>query len=332
MKSSLVLLLTSTVFCFHQIPDDYTGVNNRPAWTRHTAPTPQFEATSSSILSHVGQNITLPCRVRNLAEQTVSWIRTSELSILTSNIFTFTSDERFSVQHPDGDSAAWGLRITGVRLEDAGEYECQVSTFPKLRHTVRLTVKGKVMFPKLGHTVRLTVKDISMNSDGFEENILRDSPPSGSDSTKDLLQVRPKHQVVPLGSVTSLSCSMSLLDEPLAFSEEKDLPVIRWRHNGTGVSLRNHSKLSPSSSYSIGSEVSAEQLLSRLIISNVSWEAGGVYECIFNDLSAESELFVTSESYQSLPVNLATRLHLHYTSLVYLIFLKPILNLLHSIT
>uniref|UniRef100_A0A8D9F9Z3 Ig-like domain-containing protein n=1 Tax=Cacopsylla melanoneura TaxID=428564 RepID=A0A8D9F9Z3_9HEMI len=315
MKSSLVLLLTSTVFCFHQIPDDYTGVNNRPAWSRLTAPTPQFEATSSSILSHVGQNITLPCRVRNLAEQTVSWIRTSELSILTSSQFTFTSDERFSVQHPDGDSAAWGLRITGVRLEDAGEYECQVSTFPKLRHTVRLTVK-----------------DISMNSDGFEENILRDSPPSGSDSTKDLLQVRPKHQVVPLGSVTSLSCSMSLLDEPLAFSEEKDLPVIRWRHNGTGVSLRNHSKLSPSSSYSIGSEVSAEQLLSRLIISNVSWEAGGVYECIFNDLSAESELFVTSESYQSLPVNLATRLHLHYTSLVYLIFLKPILNLLHSIT
>lgn len=72
----------------------------------------------------------------------VSWIRTNELSILTSNIFTFTSDPRFSVEHPDGDSAAWGLKVSGVRLEDAGEYECQVSTLTKLRHTVRLTVKG----------------------------------------------------------------------------------------------------------------------------------------------------------------------------------------------
>lgn len=285
----MVLLLT-WIFFFYQVSEVHSGIKRPPpGWNTSgfTQPTPQFEATASSILAHVGQNITLPCRVRNLAEQVVSWIRTSELSILTSNVFTFTSDPRFSVEHPLGDSAAWGLRVTGVRLEDGGEYECQVSTFPKLRHTVRLTVK-----------------DVSMNSDGFEENVLRDGPPS-SDLT-DVLQLKPSHQALPLGSVSSLTCTAALDDDTLASSDEKDLPLIRWRHNGTALNIRNHSRAGARSRYSVESEVSADRILSRLVISGLEYGDAGVYECALSGETAESVLLVSEDMSEALAVNAAS--------------------------
>ncbi|KAI5724971.1 hypothetical protein M8J77_009492 [Diaphorina citri] len=303
MKSTLVLLFTSTVLCYQApAPEQYSGARgNGPLWNRFTHPSPQFEATPSSILAHVGQNVTLPCRVRNLVEQTVSWIRTSELSILTSNIFTFTSDDRFSVEHPDGDSAAWGLRVSGVRLEDAGEYECQVSTFPKLRHTVRLTVK-----------------DTSMNSDGFEENILRDSPPSSAD-LRDLLLLKPTHVEATLGMVTTLTCTVELGDDSLAMSGEKDYPTIRWRHNGTALNFRDHSRSGGRSRYSVESEISADRILSRLVIANVDQEDAGVYECTFNEQTAESELRITEGRSEALSVNKGCSIHLHSSSSCFII-------------
>lgn len=309
MRSSLVLVLTWTIICC-QISDVHPGIKRpSPGWNGLNQPSPQFEATPISILAHVGQNITLPCRVRNLAEQTVSWIRTNELSILTSNIFTFTSDPRFSVEHPDGDSAAWGLKVSGVRLEDAGEYECQVSTLTKLRHTVRLTVK-----------------DTSMNSDRFEENILRDSPPSLSDMP-DVLLLKPSYEELLVGSISSLTCSLALDDETLASSDEKDLPAIRWKHNGTAINFRNHSKSGSHSRYNLESELSADRLVSRLIISNVEMSDAGVYECEFNDQTAESTVEIIDEAV-ALAVSAGSpigcgfmpRCFLYLCSFVYIIF------------
>lgn len=75
----------------------------------------------------------------------VSWIRKRDLHILTSNILTYTGDARFSVVHPE-DSDDWNLKIDYVQERDAGIYECQVNTEPKINLAVMLHAEGKLCF------------------------------------------------------------------------------------------------------------------------------------------------------------------------------------------
>lgn len=72
----------------------------------------------------------------------VSWMRKRDLHILTTNTHTYTGDQRFSVHHPT-DSDDWDLRIEYVQPNDAGLYECQVNTEPKINLAVSLEVHGE---------------------------------------------------------------------------------------------------------------------------------------------------------------------------------------------
>lgn len=69
-------------------------------------------------------------------------MRKRDLHILTSNIFTYTGDGRFSVVHPEG-SDDWNLKIEYVQKRDAGIYECQVNTEPKINMAVTLQAEGE---------------------------------------------------------------------------------------------------------------------------------------------------------------------------------------------
>lgn len=69
-------------------------------------------------------------------------MRKRDLHILTSNIFTYTGDGRFSVVHPEG-SDDWNLKIEFVQRRDAGIYECQVNTEPKINMAVTLHAEGE---------------------------------------------------------------------------------------------------------------------------------------------------------------------------------------------
>src|SRR6218665_2332388 len=53
----------------------------------------------------------LPCRVRQLSDRTLSWIRRKDLQILTVGKFTYTSDQRFQTIHLDG-TDDWTLQIS----------------------------------------------------------------------------------------------------------------------------------------------------------------------------------------------------------------------------
>ena len=69
-------------------------------------------------------------------------MRKRDLHILTSNIHTYTGDARFSVIHPEN-SDEWNLRIEFVQKRDAGIYECQVNTEPKINMAILLNVEGE---------------------------------------------------------------------------------------------------------------------------------------------------------------------------------------------
>jgi len=92
----------------------------------------------------------------------VSWMRQRDLHILTTGMFTYTSDQRFSVvqhSHVDGEDweetpyhqqdhrsqyEDWILQIKYVQPRDAGVYECQVSTEPRISQDFYLSVVGQL--------------------------------------------------------------------------------------------------------------------------------------------------------------------------------------------
>ncbi|KAI5724301.1 hypothetical protein M8J77_000899 [Diaphorina citri] len=75
-------------------------------------------------------------------EVDVSWMRKRDLHILTTNIYTYTGDARFSVIHPQN-SDEWNMKIDYAQKRDAGIYECQVNTEPKMNMAIMLNVDGK---------------------------------------------------------------------------------------------------------------------------------------------------------------------------------------------
>jgi hypothetical protein len=78
----------------------------------------------------------------------VSWIRRSDLKILTIGDVLYTQDQRFMPIHDEG-SSVWILKLTNPKVKDSGDYECQVSyhedTEKQLTMPFSLTVLGKVL-------------------------------------------------------------------------------------------------------------------------------------------------------------------------------------------
>ncbi|XP_068894414.1 zwei Ig domain protein zig-8-like isoform X2 [Tenebrio molitor] len=124
---------------------------------------PYFEFNvPRNVTTAVGQTAFLHCRVEQLGDKAVSWIRKRDLHILTAGILTYTSDQRFQVIRPDK-SDNWTLQIKFPQLRDSGVYECQVNTEPKMSLPFRLNVIAKArileasdLHVKAGSSVTLT--------------------------------------------------------------------------------------------------------------------------------------------------------------------------------
>ncbi|XP_058065752.1 protein sidekick-like [Anopheles bellator] len=101
---------------------------------------PSFDDTTpTNVTALVGKSAYLSCRVMNLANKTVSWIRHRDLHILTVGSYTYTSDQRFQANHHKS-TGDWTLQIKWAQKRDAGLYECQISTLPILSYFVSLNV------------------------------------------------------------------------------------------------------------------------------------------------------------------------------------------------
>ncbi|XP_060881834.1 uncharacterized protein LOC132953367 [Metopolophium dirhodum] len=104
---------------------------------------PVFDKTvPNNVTGLVGRTAYLHCRVKNLGNRTVSWIRHRDIHLLTAGRYTYTSDQRFEAIH-EPHSENWSLRIKYPQKKDSGIYECQISTTPPIGHPVYLTVLDK---------------------------------------------------------------------------------------------------------------------------------------------------------------------------------------------
>ncbi|XP_068213508.1 mast/stem cell growth factor receptor Kit-like [Palaemon carinicauda] len=98
----------------------------------HLNTQPYFLAPpANEVTTLEGQSAYLHCRVAQLGDKKVSWIRTRDLHVLTSGLHTFASDQRFIALHAHR-SENWTLHIRFSQTRDSGEYQCQVNTEPKL--------------------------------------------------------------------------------------------------------------------------------------------------------------------------------------------------------
>lgn len=72
----------------------------------------------------------------------VSWIRRRDFQLLTVGLSTYSSDDRFLVEHARH-MGHWSLRIKSVRDDDRGLYECQLSIHPTQSIFIELKVVGE---------------------------------------------------------------------------------------------------------------------------------------------------------------------------------------------
>ncbi|XP_041363298.1 lachesin-like isoform X2 [Gigantopelta aegis] len=103
-------------------------------------PEPSFVSIETNFTFTEGDLARLRCSVSNLGTKKVIWRRMSDPNPLTIGQRTFVEDRRITVEHsplhPD-----WNLIIKQVRRDDAGVYECQVSSRSRfLRWNVSLYV------------------------------------------------------------------------------------------------------------------------------------------------------------------------------------------------
>ncbi|XP_034195863.1 neurotrimin isoform X5 [Osmia lignaria lignaria] len=124
---------------------------------------PYFDSNiPTNITAQLGSHAYLPCKVRQLGNKSVSWVRRRDSHILSVDRNMFIPDERFQALFVDA-SDTWTLQVKYVQARDEGEYECQISTDPKKSHIIKLNVVvpkieiigDRDMYVKTGSTVAI---------------------------------------------------------------------------------------------------------------------------------------------------------------------------------
>ncbi|XP_014251945.1 hemicentin-2-like isoform X2 [Cimex lectularius] len=166
-----MLFISPLILLFVQIVDNVNcayvkpnlGSSNR-VW--NIAFDPVFESSDVSVSAAPGETALLPCKVRNLGDKAVSWMRRRDLHIISFQSYIYTADSRFKVAHRLDDPDSWNLQINNITFNDDGVYDCQINTEPIMKRPVRLSVTDgtegtmilgqKERFIKVGSTLTLT--------------------------------------------------------------------------------------------------------------------------------------------------------------------------------
>ncbi|ENN81351.1 hypothetical protein YQE_02241, partial [Dendroctonus ponderosae] len=245
-----------------------------------SSPSSVFFADNSrrNIEAIEGQTVVIPCTVRNLDRgKVVSWIRTKDILILTSGPHTFASDFRFEVIHSEKNVEFWGLRIRGVKEDDAGQYECQVNSEPKMSLAYQLTVSGK--------------KEESLKKLEILLDVLALGEAEDSSKWLGFAKVQePKEAYVQHASAFSISCEIFPM-----FTRNVNMDVW-WLHDDTQIlSDTKESRISIKTSFNKENNI----IHSILSFDYVTWQDFGLYTCLQPSVRKDSlKLVIVEASFQ----------------------------------
>ncbi|XP_034486162.1 uncharacterized protein LOC117790728 [Drosophila innubila] len=93
-----------------------------------------------NITAQMGNHAYMPCQIHRLSDKPVSWVRLRDGHIISVDETTFIADERFQSIFQEDHDYTWSLQIKYAVPSDAGWYECQMATEPKLSAKVHLEV------------------------------------------------------------------------------------------------------------------------------------------------------------------------------------------------
>jgi len=229
---------------------------------------PLFSDTASQEVTAVlGEDVQLHCQVDHLGHHTVSWIRQSDLHILTVGSHKFTTDKRISVKH-DSRNKDFILIIRHLSIQDCGLYECQINTSPVKIRVVAL------------HSAPITPKiRNSPNKDSRKPPKL-ELPENHGSSTSIIGAPDIYFQEK---SLVNITCMVNSLQEPEHIFWYHDGEVISYYSSRGGISIVRK----------MGMEKSAT--MSSLIIREAGLEDQGTYTCrpLTGDFkTAKTRLFI----------------------------------------
>ncbi|XP_017799604.1 PREDICTED: neural cell adhesion molecule 2-like [Habropoda laboriosa] len=96
-----------------------------------------IEGPIREVLAQSGSTANLPCKITDAGAGTITWMKRRDRRLLTVGTTTHSIDNRFVVMHSSTD---WSLQIRAVTLQDAGIYECQITSHPVQRNFVHLKI------------------------------------------------------------------------------------------------------------------------------------------------------------------------------------------------
>ncbi|XP_011063211.1 PREDICTED: basement membrane-specific heparan sulfate proteoglycan core protein-like isoform X3 [Acromyrmex echinatior] len=207
---------------------------------------PQFDDIAPrNITAIVGQTAELNCYVKHPGDRVISWIRKRDLHILTSSILAYTGDARFSVKHPES-SDEWTLRIEYIQPRDAGIYECQVNTEPKMNLAFVLKVEESAPVPAI-----------------TTPNAIHRTFNSAAQATI----LGPEDVYVKKGSTISLTCEVNVRSTPPS--------SVTWYQGGAVLDFD-----SPRGGISLETEKTDTGTTSRLLVTQARLTDSGNYTCV----------------------------------------------------
>ncbi|KAK7506369.1 hypothetical protein BaRGS_00002481, partial [Batillaria attramentaria] len=179
----------------------------------------------------------------------IIWRRASDPNPLTIGDLVYVADDRYSIQSVP-ERQEWNLRIKNVVKQDAGVYECQISSRYKLIHHIMLRV-NMTERPQRERYVNFK-KDITMNGTRFVEKgdsihlvcnaSGQNYPPEDLDWFKDGVKVTAdglRHITIDKFRLLPSKMLVSVLDKK--YSEMSDAGTYVCRSSNMGItSLKVH--------------------------------------------------------------------------------------------
>ncbi|XP_066969796.1 zwei Ig domain protein zig-8-like [Macrobrachium rosenbergii] len=215
-----------------------------PGWCSTWVDGPYFMDSPVNVTVNEGSHAFLPCRVANLGDRSVTWMRRKNLHIITAGMLTYSPDDRYRVLHPSN-TDEWTLHIKFTQAGDGGWYECQVNSDPKITMPVLLVVKDKNLEdPFYKHELDADANNnTQVNIEGPEERYMQQ------------------------GSSLSLTCN-------IVHNYVKGPNQVRWYQGAVRLTYD-----SPRGGIALQTEKTSKRTIGRLMLSNVTPQDSGRYSC-----------------------------------------------------
>ncbi|XP_071519161.1 zwei Ig domain protein zig-8-like isoform X2 [Panulirus ornatus] len=214
-----------------------------PGWCSWRLAGPAFVDSPANVTVSEGSHAFLPCRVANLGDRSVTWMRRRNLHIITAGLLTYSPDDRYRVLHPVN-TDEWTLHIKFAEPGDGGWYECQVNSDPKITRPILLIVKDKNMDdPFFAHELENTDNNTQVHIDGAQERYIQQ------------------------GSVLSVRCT-------ILHQYNKGPAHVVWYQGATRLDYD-----APRGGIALQTEKTPNKTVSRMMLSSVTPRDSGRYSC-----------------------------------------------------